>query len=103
MVDRQCLSGLVLLACLVSGATHAVGQYKDAEIPALQRIVDAEESRAATAAELKVLEDGLVSSSAAIRVAAVRALGRLERPSVSGTIIPLLQDASPAVREEAAD
>ena len=103
MLDRRCLSGLVLLVCLAGGASRAVGQYKDAEIPALQQIVNAEEARAATAAELKVLEDGLVSPSERIRVAAVRALGRLERPSVSGAIIPLLKDASPAVREEAAD
>src|ERR1700722_9353738 len=103
MLDRRCLSGLVLLACLAGGTRLAVGQYKDWDIPALQRIVNAEESRAGTAAELKVLEDGLASPSGRIRVAAVRALGRLERPSVSGAIIPLLQDASPAVREEAAD
>ena len=103
MFDRPCVSGVVLLACLAGGASCAVGQYKDAEIPALQQIVNAEESRAATAAELKVLEDGLASPSAAIRVAAVRALGRLERPSVGGAIIPLLNDASPAVRMEAAD
>ena len=93
----------VLLACLSGGASRAAGQYKDAEIPVLQQIVNAEESRAATAAELKVLEDGLANPSERIRVAAVRALGRLERPSVSGAIIPLLNDASPAVREEAAD
>jgi cyclophilin family peptidyl-prolyl cis-trans isomerase len=103
MVDRRCLSVLIVVACLVGGASCAVGQYKDAEIPALQQIVNAEEARAGTAAELKVLEDGLASPSAAIRVAAVRALGRLERPLVAGAIIPLLQDASPAVREEAAD
>lgn len=63
-----------------------VAQYTSAEIPALQRIVNAEESRAATAEELKVLEDGLASPSAAIRVAAVRALGRLERPTVDGAV-----------------
>ncbi len=103
MPGCRCVYGFVLLACLAGGASCAVGQYKDAEIPALQQIVNAEEARAATAAELKVLEDGLASPSAAIRVAAVRALGRLERLSVSGAIIPLLNDASPAVREEAAD
>ena len=103
MLDRRLVSGLAVLAFLAGGVGCAVAQYTSAEIPALQRIVNAEESRAATAAELKVLEDGLASPSAAIRVAAVRALGRLERPSVSGTIIPLLNDASPAVREEAAD
>ena len=103
MVDRRLVSGFVLLACLSGGPSRALAQYASAEIPVLQQIVNAEESRAATAAELKVLEDGLASPSAAIRVAAVRALGRLERPELGGVIIPLLNDASPAVREEAAD
>jgi cyclophilin family peptidyl-prolyl cis-trans isomerase/HEAT repeat protein len=103
MHGRRCVSGFLMVAFLVGGAGCAVAQYTDAEIPALQRIVDAEESRAATPAELKVLEDGLASPSAAIRVAAVRALGRLERASLGGAIIPMLSDATPAVREEAAD
>ena len=103
MLERRCVGGFVLVACLAGGASCAVGQYKDAEIPALQQVVNAEEARAATPAELKVLEDGLASPSAAIRVAAVRALGRLERPSVGEAIAPLLNDPSPAVREEAAD
>lgn len=103
MPGPRCVSGFVMLACLAGGAGRAVAQYTDAEIPALQRIVHGEESRAANPAELKGIEDGLKSSSAAIRVVAVRALGRLERPSVGGAIIPLLADASPAVRKEAAD
>ncbi len=103
MPGWRCVSGFVLVTCLAGGAGRAVAQYTSAEIPALQRIVNAEESRAATAKELKVLEDGLASPSERIRVAAVRALGRLERPTVDGAIAPLLNDASPAVREEAAD
>ena len=103
MRGPRCVSGFVMLACLAGGAGRAVAQYTSAELSALQKIVGAEERRAATAADLKVLEDGLASPSERIRVAAVRALGRLERASVSGAIIPLLDDPAVPVRQEAAD
>jgi len=68
-----------------------------------QAIFEAEDRRAPTAAEVKLLVDGTRHASEAIQRMAVRALGRLERPAVVPDIVPLLAAPSASVRAEAAN
>lgn len=68
-----------------------------------QMIANAEATRADQPAELEILVSAARSSSPAIQVLAVRALGRLERPSVVSDIVPSLSAPSPEVRSEAAN
>jgi cyclophilin family peptidyl-prolyl cis-trans isomerase/HEAT repeat protein len=68
-----------------------------------QAVFETEDRRAPTAADVKVLVDGTRNASDAIRRMAVRALGRLERPSLIPDIVPLLAATSAAVRAEAAN
>jgi cyclophilin family peptidyl-prolyl cis-trans isomerase/HEAT repeat protein len=67
------------------------------------RILVAEDARAPTQADLDIILDGTKSSDPAVRRAAVRALGRLERPDLLERIAPLLEDPDAAVRREAAN
>jgi cyclophilin family peptidyl-prolyl cis-trans isomerase/HEAT repeat protein len=66
-------------------------------------VVDAEQARAATAEQLQVLMRAASEGPIDVQVLAVRALGRLERPSVIPTLLPLLKTLAPPVRAEAAD
>lgn len=65
------------------------------------RMLAAEDARAATASEMAPLLEGLRSPDASIAVQAVRALGRFERPLLVKTILPFATDARPRVRAEA--
>ncbi len=65
-------------------------------------IVQAEEARAATADQLRVLTSAAASAPPALQVLAIRALGRLERPDLTATLVPLLDASSTAARVEAA-
>lgn len=66
-------------------------------------ILGAEDRRTSRPGDLEILQAALESPHAGIRRAAVRAMGRLERPEVAGNIIPLLADDYPRVRAEAAN
>ena len=66
-------------------------------------ILEAEDARAATAEQLQVLTVAAVSGPVPLQVLAVRALGRLERPGLVGTLVPLLDAAQAPVRAEAAN
>jgi cyclophilin family peptidyl-prolyl cis-trans isomerase len=66
-------------------------------------VLQAEDHRAATAAELALIRSGSHSSDPQIARVAVRALGRLERPALVADILPLLKHAAPEVRAEAAN
>jgi cyclophilin family peptidyl-prolyl cis-trans isomerase/HEAT repeat protein len=68
-----------------------------------QGVFEAEDQRAPTAADVKVLVDGTRHASEIVQRMAVRALGRLERPAVVPDIVPLLAASSAAVRAEAAN
>ena len=68
-----------------------------------QAVFEAEDQRAPTAADVKVLVDGTRHASEIVQRMAVRALGRLERPAVIPDIMPLLAANSAAVRAEAAN
>ncbi len=90
---------------LLAVATLSAAQPRQAVRPASPRqaIYEAEDSRAPDAASLAVLTGALKSPQAATRRAALRALGRLERPECGPAIASLLGDPDAAVREEAAD
>jgi cyclophilin family peptidyl-prolyl cis-trans isomerase/HEAT repeat protein len=68
-----------------------------------QAIFEAEDRRASTEAELAVLIAGSRDADPNIQRLAVRALGRIERPTLVPSILPLLDARVPAVREEAAN
>lgn len=65
-------------------------------------VLAAEDRRAPTSDDLDVLVTAATSPVPGIRRAAVRALGRLERPELVERVIPLLDDEEPLVRAEAA-
>ena len=67
----------------------------------LQRMLDAEDSRATDSASLAPLFVGLASHDSTTRRIAVRAIGRLERRDYTSALDPMLTDPAPAVRAEA--
>ncbi len=69
----------------------------------LQAVIAAEDRRASRPSDLELLQSSLDDPSVDVQVAAIRALGRLERPAVAVTIAGALAAAAPAVRAEAAD
>ena len=66
-------------------------------------ILQAEDRRATGATDLATLRMGVRSLDPQTVRLAVRALGRLERPSLVSTILPALTHRDPAVRSEAAN
>jgi cyclophilin family peptidyl-prolyl cis-trans isomerase/HEAT repeat protein len=92
-------AGLCLLSalgqlCVLSSS--AVAQTRLA-------VLQAEDRRASTAADLATLRAGAHSRDPEIARIAVRALGRLERPALIPDILPLLRHAVAEVRAEAAN
>ncbi len=67
------------------------------------RILAAEDRRAREPADLDSLRAALEAPQGGIRRAAVRALGRLERPELAREMVGLLGDDDPRVRGEAAN
>jgi hypothetical protein len=63
----------------------------------------AEQARAGTASQLAVLVNASRHADTTVQRIAVRALGRLERPSVLPVLTAALADAAPGVRIEAAN
>jgi cyclophilin family peptidyl-prolyl cis-trans isomerase/HEAT repeat protein len=66
-----------------------------------ERMIDAEDARASTAAAMAPILTGLRSPDPRVAVQAVRALGRFERPELVRQILPLVTHARPEVRAEA--
>src|SRR5581483_6520729 len=66
-------------------------------------ILQAEDRRAPTPADLATLRAGSRSDDTQTRRTAVLALGRLERPSLIPDLVPNLKSAAPEVRAEAAN
>src|SRR5262245_1604395 len=92
---RSLAFSVLVFAFGVSLATSAVAQ------PALrERMLVAEDQRAATDADLAALRQGLGSRDPATRRQAVRAIGRLERPDLMPLISRLLTDPDGDVRIE---
>jgi hypothetical protein len=65
-------------------------------------VLQAEDRRAPTPRDLGIIRSGLHGDAQTIR-AAVRALGRLERPALIPDILPSLRHALPEIRSEAAN
>jgi cyclophilin family peptidyl-prolyl cis-trans isomerase len=94
--NRFSLSVLYSLGVLVASAT--------AQSPVTTRlsILQAEDRRAPTANDLAIIRAGAHSADPQTVRIALRALGRLERPSLIADIAPGLRHATPEVRIEAA-
>lgn len=93
----------VSLAAAIAAQTSAARTSSGGDSALKQAIIAAEDARATETADLQPLLDGVRSNSPAIQALAVRALGRLERPSVIPNILPLLAATSATVRAEAAN
>jgi cyclophilin family peptidyl-prolyl cis-trans isomerase len=92
---RGCLSGGILLLAGVAQAQTVP--------PARVNILLAEDLRAPTARDLAILQAGARSLDGQTSKLAIRALGRLERPSVIPALVPALKHPLPENRAEAAN
>jgi len=97
---QRLLTLLILTAGAVSGCVPDPGRAERIDGEYL-RIVAAEDARPESGPHLQALMDGTGHEVAFIRHASVRALGRLERPTLADEITPLLDDPSPPVRRSA--
>jgi cyclophilin family peptidyl-prolyl cis-trans isomerase/HEAT repeat protein len=96
---RTCLVVLVaVVACRPPDPGRDAGRAA-----AYLSVVAAEDVRPSGGHDLDVLLDAARDPEASIRAAAVRALGRLENPSLVEHVEPLLADPTPTVRAEAAN
>lgn len=86
--------------CVVCGCSSAV---RVASAQTRVAILQAEDRRAAAPNDLAVLRSGARSEDAETRRVAIRALGRLERPSLIPDLVPALRHALPEIRAEAAN
>jgi len=100
---HRSLSLLALILAGAAGCRPPDAGRGDLAARAFLRIVAAEDVRPAGGPDLQVLVDAAHASMPALRGAAVRALGRLERPSVAPRIEESLGDPDPTVRGQAAD
>jgi len=93
-----------LLGCGLASAALAQSGPPSANAPdlsVLQRMLDAEDGRAADSSALAPILTGLRSPDVATRRTAVRALGRIERLEYVPALQPMVTDSSPPVRAEA--
>ncbi len=96
------LRALGAIAALLSPAS-ANAQPGAVVPPARLAILQAEERRAPTPADLITLRTGIRSRDPLAAILAIRAVGRLERPALIVDLLPALQFALPEVRAEAAN
>ncbi len=89
------------LCLLLTGSTLAQPQRSSAELR--WQILSAEDRRAPTDADLSRLTSALDYPDSSIQRAAVRALGRLERPALVAVIGRMLASPDAGVRAEAAN
>src|SRR5207249_1515097 len=90
---------LLCVFCALCGCFPARSASAQTRLAVLQ----AENRRAKTAADLAALREGARSPDDQIRRVAIRALGRLERPALIPDIVPGLRQAAPEIRAEAAN
>jgi len=97
-------AGMLALLAIVSAAACVpdAGRPDRFEQP-YRLILDAEDARPTGGDSLARLLDGLESDDPFLRRTAVRALGRLENPELSATIVRRLGDTDPSVRSAAAE
>ncbi len=98
MSPRPSGTAIVIVILL---APFAAGAQSNAVLK--ERMLLAEDARAQTDAELSSLRQGLTNRDVAIRLQAVRAIGRLERPDLIPALTRPLADENVEVRIEAAN
>jgi cyclophilin family peptidyl-prolyl cis-trans isomerase len=86
--------------CVLCGCTSFFVSSADAQTTRLA-ILQAEDRRAPTLNDLAIIRSGARSGDPQTAQIGVRALGRLERPSLIPDILPALRHALPEVRAEA--
>ena len=91
-----------ICACFVCVCV-AGGRCVGAQTATRLAVLQAEDRRAKTPADLATLRAGARSTDNQIRRDAVRALGRLERPALVSDIAPALRSPAPEIRAEAAN
>src|SRR5712691_1757034 len=91
--------------CVLGALCVLLVVFARAQAPATTRlaVLQAEDRRAPTPRDLAVIRSGAHSSDAQTMRVAIRALGRLERPSLIPDITPALRNALPEIRSEAAN
>jgi cyclophilin family peptidyl-prolyl cis-trans isomerase/HEAT repeat protein len=97
--------GIAGAAAAVIGVTAVgAGQQRTlaAQLSARQAMFAAEDRRVESDAELSPLYRGLESRDLATVVAAIRGLGRMERPALAARLVPRLSDPDARIRFEAA-
>ncbi len=90
-------------ALLAATAVTLLAHSAAAQPPTRIAILIAEDRRAPTPRDLAVIRAGVHSKDADTCRISIRALGRLERPSLIADIVPLLRSPWPEVRAEAAN
>jgi cyclophilin family peptidyl-prolyl cis-trans isomerase/HEAT repeat protein len=68
-----------------------------------ERILQIEDRRAPSETDLLLLKGSLLRPDTAAALLSIRTLGRLERPDVAESLIPLLTDSSPRIRAATAE
>lgn len=105
------MRGTAIIACLLFASACGTAQQTASQqrlTPAAstarqwQELIAADDGRIAAPQELETVRSSLGSGSALLRMTAVRALGRTERPELLPLIVPLLHDSSDSVRTAAA-
>ncbi|HEY2150883.1 MAG TPA: peptidylprolyl isomerase [Vicinamibacterales bacterium] len=96
---------ILLVLCGLCGPTLAAAQNDPPPSPRVSRlaVLQAEDRRAPTPHDLSVIRSGAHSGDPQTVRIAIRALGRLERPSLIPDITFALRNALPEIRSEAAD
>lgn len=92
-------AALILMAGCRSGERASLPMESDSTL--WNAILAAEDSRIVSAEALEPLQEGIRSGDPVIRSVAVRALGRMEQPSLVRLILPLVTDSAQLVRMEA--
>lgn len=95
----------LLLATACGGAPHPAPQQgtpRSFQAEQWQELIAADDARIGTPQQLETVRTSLASGSAFLRMIAVRALGRTERPELLPMIVPLMNDPSDSVRAAAA-
>jgi len=103
-MDRCGIRGAFRRGCLAGGIL-LLGAFAEAQTvpPARVNILLAEDLRAPASRDLAILQAGARSLDGQTAKLALRALGRLERPSVIPAIVPALNHPLPENRAEAAN
>ena len=97
---RKAACALALCGTLINGCVPDANRRARQDAAYLW-LLAAEDARPTQGRELSVLVDATASEQVFLRKLAVRALGRLEDPTLVPHIVPLLDDVVPSVRQSA--